>query len=110
MYAQQWDCWVIWQTCVLEQSILDRVAHLYKGMGDISKGLCNQIAMILNLKCTTVALLMYDRVRVGQGKLPESKFKVALTRRRLPCTCKTLKLSASLNSALRSLSSLTLTP
>ena len=82
VYAQQWNCWVIWQTCVLEQSVLDRVARLYKGMGDISKGLCNQIARILNLRCTTVALVMYDRVRVGQGKLPESKFKVALTRRR----------------------------
>ena len=26
------------ETCVLEQSIMGRVAFLYKGMGDISKG------------------------------------------------------------------------
>ena len=38
--------------------------------------------MSLNLRCSTVALLMVDKVRGGRGKIPESKFKVALTLRR----------------------------
>ena len=40
--------------------------------------------MSLNLKCSTVALLMDDKVRGGREKIPESKFKVALTLRRRP--------------------------
>lgn len=37
------------------------------------------MGLSLNPRCTPVMLLIGDMVRVRQGRLPEPKFKVALT-------------------------------